>query len=240
MQWFTQLGDILDDYHQGSIKTFWALAALRISFTSAHTLMSPVWYVMIHVQVEELEAFGQALQFCLSFLQETNCLQWTLLEWCPFQPSLQQFQRVQCIIWSHCFPCFPLYSCMGYMRPFGDISVGNCGNPFPPEFLLQGDTHSGLYLSLRPDSAPGISVHGAGLEVANGIYVRTGFKVGKTRKNCGALKLFVHRLSSPRKNQQKSVILYLEPWNSDGITSIDQLSTATSLLVLYRKTVYTK
>eukprot|EP00435_Cladocopium_sp_Y103_P011303 s2180_g2.t4 len=31
-----------------------------------------------------------------------------------------------------------------------------------------------------PDSAPGISVHGAGLEVANGIYVRTGFKVGNS------------------------------------------------------------
>eukprot|EP00438_Fugacium_kawagutii_P021720 Skav208033 [mRNA] locus=scaffold2540:55374:57893:+ [translate_table: standard] len=29
-----------------------------------------------------------------------------------------------------------------------------------------------------PDSAPGISVCGAGLDVANGIYVRTGFKVG--------------------------------------------------------------
>jgi len=31
-----------------------------------------------------------------------------------------------------------------------------------------------------PDSAPGISVHGAGLEAANGIYVRTSFKVGNS------------------------------------------------------------
>ena len=48
------------------------------------------------------------------------------------------------------------------MRLLGDISVG-----------------IGLSLSLRPDSAPGISVNGAGLEVANGTYVRTGFKVGR-------------------------------------------------------------
>lgn len=29
---------------------------------------------------------------------------------------------------------------------------------------------------MRPDSAPGISVQGAGLDIANGIYVRTAFK----------------------------------------------------------------
>ena len=90
----------------------------------------------------------------------------------------------------------------------------------PPEFLLHGDVFPwlvqwptvascGLYLP-RPDSAPGISVHGAGLEVANGIYVRTGFKVGRIWKNCGALKLFVHLCAElPRKQGWPAINDYI-------------------------------
>ncbi|CAK8986229.1 unnamed protein product [Durusdinium trenchii] len=37
-----------------------------------------------------------------------------------------------------------------------------------------------LICCVRPDSAPGISVQGAGLDIANGIYVRTAFKVGQS------------------------------------------------------------
>ena len=50
--------------------------------------------------------------------------------------------------------------------------------PNPKLHRSSMDSNLGLHLCLpRPDSAPGISVHGAGLEAANGIYVRTSFKV---------------------------------------------------------------
>ena len=49
-----------------------------------------------------------------------------------------------------------------YALPLRNVLLGPGNHAFSPA---------------RPDSAPGISVHGAGLEIANGIYVRTGFKV---------------------------------------------------------------
>ena len=156
--------------------------------------------------------------------------QWTALDWDPqalsimmsddVPPSLQQFEHVQCTITlyhiiSHC-----TWDDIRIIRPFGDVSVGIHSIPFPPEFLLHGDVFPwlvqwptvascGLYLP-RPDSAPGISVHGAGLEVANGIYVRTGFKVGRIWKNCGALKLFVHLCAElPRKQGWPAINDYI-------------------------------
>lgn len=113
------------------------------------------------------------------------------VRWCPSVAAAIWTWSMHDHIISHCT--------WDDIRPFGDVSVGIHS---PPEFLLHGDVFPwlvqwptvascGLYLP-RPDSAPGISVHGAGLEVANGIYVRTGFKVGRIWKNCGALKLFVH------------------------------------------------
>ncbi len=57
-------------------------------------------------------------------------------------------------------------------------SVSGLPAPDPKLHRSLIDSNLGFYFLLpRPDSAPGISVHGAGLEAANGIYVRTSFKV---------------------------------------------------------------